>query len=118
MFRTQAATLKFTPEDGLSIIGLGRISVYEPRGAYQVIFEYLEPKGIGGLQIAFEKLKQKAFGRGVVQPPDIKCCCLYYPQKISIVTSPTGAAIRDFIKVAQRRFSNMTPGGGAGQRPR
>ena len=59
IFRAQAAGLKFKPEDGLSVIGLGRISVYEPRGTYQVIFEYLEPKGIGGLQIAFEKLKQQ-----------------------------------------------------------
>jgi exodeoxyribonuclease VII large subunit len=107
MFRTQAATLKFTPEDGLSIIGLGRISVYEPRGSYQVIFEYLEPKGIGGLQIAFEKLKQKLSDEGLFSPR-YKMLLPVLPQKISIVTSPTGAAIRDFIKVAQRRFSNMT----------
>ena len=106
LFRAQARALKFRPEDGLFIIGLGRISVYEPRGSYQVIFEYLEPKGIGGLQIAFEKLKQKLSDEGLFDvlhkkqlPP--------LPKKISIVTSPTGAAVRDFIKVAHRRFPNL-----------
>lgn len=106
MFRSQTNSLKFKPEDGLSIIGLGRISVYEPRGAYQIIFEYLEPKGIGGLQIAYEKLKRKLSDEGLfdlghkIEIPTL-------PKKISIVTSPTGAAIRDFIKVAQRRFPNL-----------
>lgn len=107
MFRTQARSLKFKPEDGLSVIGLGRISVYEPRGSYQVIFEYLEPKGIGGLQIAFEKLKQKLSDEGLFDVRH-KAMLPALPQKISIVTSPTGAAIRDFIKVAQRRFPNLT----------
>ena len=106
MFRAQASSLNFRPTDGLSIIGLGRISVYEPRGSYQVIFEYLEPKGIGGLQIAFEQLKRKLSDEGLFDaqhkrplPP--------LPKKISVVTSPTGAAIRDFINVAQRRFPNL-----------
>jgi exodeoxyribonuclease VII large subunit len=106
MFRAQAATLKFRPEDGLSVIGLGRINVYEPRGSYQVIFEYLEPKGIGGLQIAFEKLKKKLSDEGLFDARH-KRPLPALPKKISIVTSPTGAAIRDFIKVAQRRFPNL-----------
>ena len=106
MFRTQIRSLKFKPEDGLSIIGLGRISVYEPRGSYQIIFEYLEPKGIGGLQIAFAKLKQKLSDEGLFEAHH-KVTVPALPRKISIVTSPTGAAIRDFIKVAQRRFPNM-----------
>lgn len=106
MFRAQASSLKFRPEDGLSIIGLGRISVYEPRGSYQVIFEYIEPKGIGGLQIAFEILKQKLFDEGLFDAQH-KMPLPALPKKISIVTSPTGAAIRDFIKVAQRRFANL-----------
>ena len=106
MFRAQAGSLKFKPEDGLSIIGLGRISVYEPRGSYQIIFEYLEPKGVGGLQIAFEKLKQRLSDEGLFDAQH-KMSIPVMPKKISIVTSPTGAAIRDFIKVAQRRFPNL-----------
>jgi exodeoxyribonuclease VII large subunit len=106
MFRVQASALKFRPEDGLSVVGLGRISVYEPRGAYQIIFEYLEPKGLGGLQIAFEKLKQRLFDQGLFDQQH-KLPLPVIPKKISIVTSPTGAAIRDFIKVAQRRFPNL-----------
>jgi exodeoxyribonuclease VII large subunit len=106
MFRTQANSLKFKPEDGLSIVGLGRISVYEPRGAYQVIFEYLEPKGVGALQIAFEKLKQRLFDQGMFDQ-QYKQSMPLMPKKISVVTSPTGAAVRDFIKVAQRRFPNL-----------
>ena len=106
MFRAQASALKFRPEDGLSIVGLGRISVYEPRGTYQIIFEYLEPKGVGGLQIAFEKLKQQLFDQGLFDQQH-KLPLPVIPKKISIVTSPTGAAIRDFIKVAQRRFPNL-----------
>ena len=106
MFRGQASALKFRPEDGLSVIGLGRISVYEPRGSYQVIFEYLEPKGIGGLQIAYEKLKQRLADEGLFDPKH-KLSLPALPKKISIVTSPTGAAVRDFIKGAQRRFPNL-----------
>ncbi len=106
MFRGQASALKFRPGDGQSIVGLGRISVYEPRGSYQIIFEYLEPKGIGGLQIAFEKLKQRLFEQGLFDQQH-KQPLPVIPKKISIVTSPTGAAIRDFIKVAQRRFPNL-----------
>lgn len=106
MFRGQARALKFRPEDGLSVVGLGRISVYEPRGSYQIIFEYLEPKGVGGLQVAFEKLKQRLSDEGLFDAQH-KLPLPALPQKISIVTSPTGAAIRDFIKVAQRRFPNL-----------
>jgi exodeoxyribonuclease VII large subunit len=106
MFRTQIRSLKFRPEDGSAVIGLGRISVYEPRGSYQIIFEYLEPKGIGGLQIAFEKLKQQLSEEGLFDPL-YKATLPVFPRQISIVTSPTGAAVRDFIKVAHRRFPNM-----------
>ncbi len=67
MFRAQMRNLKFDPEDGLSIVGLGRISVYEPRGTYQVILEYIEPKGIGALQIAYEQLKAKLAAEGLFE---------------------------------------------------
>lgn len=106
MFRTQANSLKFRPADGLSVIGLGRISVYEPRGSYQVIFEYLEPKGLGGLQIAFEKLKKQLSEEGLFDAR-YKLPLPAMPKKISIITSPTGAAVRDFINVAHRRFPNL-----------
>jgi exodeoxyribonuclease VII large subunit len=106
IFRVQARALKFRPEDGMTIIGLGRISVYEPRGAYQIIFEYMEPQGVGALQVAFERLKQKLFDEGLFDEQH-KQALPFLPKKISIITSPTGAAIRDFIKVAQRRFPNL-----------
>lgn len=106
IFRGQAAALKFRPEDGISIIGLGRISVYEPRGTYQVIFEYIEPKGIGALQIAFEKLKQKLADEGLFDTAH-KLPLPTLPRMVSVVTSPTGAAVRDFIRVAHRRFPNL-----------
>jgi exodeoxyribonuclease VII large subunit len=106
VFRTQVRALKFRPEDGMSIVGLGRISVYEPRGAYQVIFEYMEPKGVGALQIEFERLKQKLADEGLFDDAHKRPLPLL-PKKISLVTSPTGAAVRDFINVARRRFPNL-----------
>jgi exodeoxyribonuclease VII large subunit len=106
MFRNQANLLKFRPEDGLSVVGLGRISVYEPRGTYQIIFEYLEPKGIGGLQLAFEQLKQRLSDQGLFADRH-KRTLPAMPGNVSIITSPSGAAVRDFINVAQRRFPNL-----------
>ena len=106
LFRHQAESLKFKIADGLSIIGLGRIGVYKPRGTYQIIFEYLDPKGIGGLQIAFEKLKKKLFEEGLFESQHKKALPSL-PRKISIVTSPTGAAVHDFLKVALRRLPNL-----------
>jgi exodeoxyribonuclease VII large subunit len=106
MFRGQAAALKFRPEDGLAIIGLGRLSVYEPRGTYQIIFEYLEPKGIGALQLAFEALKRKLSAEGLFDE-EHKKALPPLPRTVSVVTSPTGAAVRDFIRIAQRRFPNL-----------
>src|SRR5210317_2455165 len=65
MFRGQQRNLKFVPEDGLNVTGMGRISVYEPRGTYQVILEYLEPSGVGALQVAFEQLKSRLADEGL-----------------------------------------------------
>ena len=64
MFRGQQRKLKFEPEDGMSVTGMGRISVYEPRGTYQIILEYLEPSGVGALQVAFEQLKNRLADEG------------------------------------------------------
>jgi exodeoxyribonuclease VII large subunit len=102
LFRGQRVGMKFTPEDGDQVLLMGRVTVYEARGDYQVIVEAMEPKGLGALQKAFEQLKEKLAKEGLFdesrkkQLPEI-------PWKIGIVTSPTGAAIRDIINVIQRR---------------
>ncbi|MBU0985988.1 MAG: exodeoxyribonuclease VII large subunit [Proteobacteria bacterium] len=106
MFRAQNRNLKFVPEDGMSITGLGRISVYEQRGVYQIIFEYLEPAGAGALQFAFEQLKARLLSEGLFDDKHKKSLP-FLPNKISIVTSPTGAVVHDIIKILGRRFANL-----------
>jgi exodeoxyribonuclease VII large subunit len=106
IFRAQMRNLKFDPEDGLSIVGLGRISVYEPRGTYQIILEYIEPKGIGALQIAYEQLKAKLATEGLFEQ-DRKKPLPFLPSRISVITSPTGAVIHDIIHVVTRRFPGI-----------
>ncbi|MFC1798616.1 exodeoxyribonuclease VII large subunit [Thermodesulfobacteriota bacterium] len=103
MFRGQNRHLKFTPKDGMQIVGLGRLSVYEPRGSYQVIFELLEPKGIGAYQIAYEQLKAKLLSEGLFDE-EHKRPIPYLPSKISVITSPTGAVVHDIIQIITRRF--------------
>ena len=107
MFRGQNQNLKFEPEDGMMITGLGRINVYEPRGTYQIILEYLEPKGTGALQIAFEQLKEKLSDEGLFDDVHKKPIP-YLPQKIGVITSPTGAVIHDIQRVLFRRFPNVS----------
>lgn len=106
MFRLQSRLLKFEPIDGLQVISYGRISVYEPRGEYQVIVDYMEPKGLGALQLAFEQLKEKLAQEGLFDPAHKKPLPRL-PQRIGIITSPTGAAIRDMLKIIERRFANV-----------
>ena len=106
MFRNQNRNLKFKPEDGISITGLGRISVYEPRGTYQIIFEHLEPKGTGAIQLAFEQLKKRLADEGLFDEKHKKSLP-FLPKKISIITSPTGAVVHDILKIIHRRFSNL-----------
>lgn len=101
LFRTQFRRLRFLPEDGLQVLCNGRISVYEPRGEYQLVVELMEPQGIGALQLAFEQLKKKLDREGLFDPLRKKPLPLY-PQRIAIVTSPTGAAIRDILKTLRR----------------
>lgn len=100
-FRAQHRHMKFVPEDGLQVICQGRISVYEPRGEYQLIVEIMEPQGRGALQVAFEQLKQKLEAEGLFDPKR-KLRLPLCPQSIAVVTSPTGAAIRDIMKIFQR----------------
>jgi exodeoxyribonuclease VII large subunit len=105
-FRNSNLYLKFRPEDGLEVIARGRVSVYEPRGDYQLIVEYMEPKGLGSLQLAFEQLKEKLRKEGLFDQ-DKKIPLPLLPQKIGIVTSPTGAAIRDILRILKRRNASL-----------
>ena len=105
-FRNQARYLKFKPRDGLSVIARGRLSVYEARGEYQIYVEYLEPAGVGALQLAFEQLKQKLAAEGLFDLARKKPLPVL-PRAIGIVTSPDGAAVRDILRVLKRRFPNM-----------
>ena len=106
MFRGNAASLKFKLADGLQIMAFGELSVYEARGQYQLIARRMEPKGYGALQLAFEQLKQKLAAEGLFDAARKKPIPAY-PEHIGIVTSPTGAAIRDILNIVERRFPNI-----------
>ncbi|HEY3323354.1 MAG TPA: exodeoxyribonuclease VII large subunit [Planctomycetota bacterium] len=103
LWRTEAQLLRFTPTDGTKVLAFGRLSVYEPRGQYQMVVEKLEPLGIGALAAAFEQLKAKLAGEGLFSEERKRPIPLY-PRRIGIVTSPTGAAIRDMLKVIHHRW--------------
>lgn len=105
-FRNQARYLKFKPQDGISVIARGRLSVYEARGEYQLYVELLEPAGLGALQLAFEQLKAKLAAEGLFDPARKKPLPVL-PHTVGVVTSPTGAVIRDILRVLKRRFRNM-----------
>jgi exodeoxyribonuclease VII large subunit len=106
MFRGQQRQLKFEPEDGMRVTGMGRLSVYEPRGSYQIILEYLEPSGIGGLQIAYEKLKARLAEEGLFDQQHKKPIP-FLPRKIALITSPSGAVVHDMLNIIDRRFPNL-----------
>jgi exodeoxyribonuclease VII large subunit len=105
-FRSQAMRLKFRPEDGLKLIVRGSISVYEPRGEYQIYVEHIEPAGLGALQLAFEQLKKRLEAEGLFDEARKKPLPLL-PRRIGVVTSPTGAAVRDIVRILRRRFPNL-----------
>src|SRR5215471_4632420 len=98
IFRSALAFLKFKPADGLRVIVRGRVSVYEPKGEYQIVCEHVEPQGLGALQLAFDQLKQRLQEQGLFEAGR-KRPLPALPRKIGIVTSLDGAAIRDIIKV-------------------
>jgi len=106
IFRFMGRYLKYQPQDGLQIMCRGRISLYEPRGEYQIILDYMEPKGVGALQIAFDQLKEKLKKEGLFDP-EHKRPLPFLPTTIGVVTSPTGAVIKDIINVIGRRFPNV-----------
>jgi exodeoxyribonuclease VII large subunit len=106
MFRSALRYLKFKPSDGLTVVARGRVSVYEPKGEYQLVCEHLEPRGLGALQLAFEQLKKRLQGEGLFDAAR-KRPLPALPRKIGIVTSLEGAAIRDIINVLGRRYVNV-----------
>jgi exodeoxyribonuclease VII large subunit len=106
LFRKQASLLRFRPADGLHVLLRGKISVYEQRGQMQLVAEFLEPVGAGSLQIAFEQLKQRLEARGLFDPARKKPLPAF-PRCVGIVTSPTGAVIRDFLNIVNRRHAGL-----------
>jgi len=106
MFRSDGARNTFTARDGLSVLCSGRISVYDKRGQYQLYAREIEPKGKGSLALAFEQLKEKLRKEGLFEAARKKPLP-FFPRHVGIVTSGTGAAIRDILKIARRRNPNI-----------
>jgi exodeoxyribonuclease VII large subunit len=106
MFKSAVRNHKFRLTDGMAIIVRGRISVYDQRGEYQLVCEYLEPAGIGALQTAFMQLKEKLAGEGLFAETH-KVPLPRFPRRIGVITSPTGAAIHDILNVLKRRFASL-----------
>ncbi len=106
VFRNLAHHLKFQLENGLQITGMARLTLYEPRGAYQLVFEFIEPKGTGALQLAFEQLRNRLAQEGLFDEK-IKKRLPFIPERISVITSPTGAVIHDIMNIIGRRFPDV-----------
>lgn len=106
MYRSSASRLPFKVEDGMKVLALCKVTVYERAGQYQIMVNIMEPRGVGALQLAFEQLKKKLMKEGLFDKSHKKPVPML-PKKIGIVTSPTGAAIRDILNVINRRFSNI-----------
>ncbi len=102
MFSSKARLLRFRPADGMQVVVRGRVTIYEDRGELQIAAEYIEPKGAGGLQVAFEQLKAKLESEGLFAA-ERKKAIPTLPSRIGIVTSPQAAALRDILNVLQRR---------------
>lgn len=105
-FKTQQRGMKFRPEDGLKVTVRGSISVYEARGEYQIYVEVMEPLGRGALQLAFEQLKKRLQAEGLFDAARKKALPIL-PSRIGLITSPTGAAVRDVVRILTRRFPNV-----------
>ena len=121
MFRSDVRSLKFKPEDGLHVVVRGRLSVYDPKGEYQLVCDRMEPHGLGALQLAFDQLKRRLQAEGLFDAAR-KRALPALPRKIGIVTSLDGAAIRDIVNVLGRRYPNahlvIRPDTRAGRRGR
>lgn len=103
IWRSAALRMRFDPKDGLSVVAIGRLTVYEPQGRYQFVIERLLPQGIGELELEFQKLKEKLFSKGYFDPQR-KRPIPRVPRRIAVVTSPSGAAIRDILETLGRRW--------------
>ena len=106
LFRNRGRRIKFEPADGLHVMAFGSVEVYAQRGEYQLVVELLEPKGLGALQLAFEQLKARLGAEGLFDTAR-KRELPRFPKKIGIVTSPSGAALRDMLRVIGRRFGEL-----------
>jgi exodeoxyribonuclease VII large subunit len=106
LFRGRGRRVAFQPEDGMQVLAFGGLDVYLARGEYQLVVELLEPKGVGALQLAFEQLKRRLAAEGLFEEAR-KRALPPFPRTIGIVTSPTGAAIRDMLHVIDRRFADL-----------
>jgi exodeoxyribonuclease VII large subunit len=106
IFKMQSRYLRFDLEDGQQVMCRGRVGLYEKRGEYQIIADYIEPRGIGSLQLAFEQLKARLAAEGLFDGVRKRPLPLV-PRRIGIVTSPTGAVIRDMVHILRRRFENV-----------
>lgn len=106
IFKNRNRSARFTPEDGQQVLIRAKLSLYEPRGDIQLIGEYIEPAGEGALQIAFNRLKEKLQAEGLFAP-ELKRPIPKFPKRIGIITSPSGAAIRDVLSVLKRRMPQI-----------
>jgi len=106
-FRMQNRLIRFAPEDGLTVRAHGRISLYEARGEYQLLVEFLEPVGVGALQLAFEQMKSRLASEGLFDIERKRALPLL-PRCVGVVTSPTGAALRDILRVIKRRNDTVS----------
>ncbi len=105
MFRSALRLLRFKPEDGVHVVARGRLSVYDPRGEYQLVCEHMEPRGLGALQLAYEQLRTRLAAEGLFDEAR-KRPLPALPRRIGIVTSLDGAALRDIVRVLRRRYPN------------
>ena len=103
MFYSSAVKLTFTPEDGMNVLVTGRISAYPAQGSYQIYVEAMEPDGLGALYIEYEKLKKKLAAQGLFAP-EHKVPIPRFPERIGVITAPTGAAVRDIMSTIKRRY--------------
>ena len=103
MWRSTAAKLKFAPEPGMEVIATGGLEVYTPRGTYQLIVRKLEPRGVGALEVAFRQMRERLEREGLFDPRR-KRPLPKVPRRVAVVTSPSGAAIRDILQTLARRF--------------
>lgn len=103
MFQSSAVKLTFNPEDGMNVLVSGRVSAYPAQGSYQVYVDTMEPDGLGALYIEYEKLKKKLAAQGMFAP-EHKVPIPRFPEKIGVITAPTGAAVRDIMSTIKRRY--------------